>query len=136
METFLQILTDIFEVCIIPLLGILTTYLVKYIQAKNEAFNAESDSALAKKYTDMLTDTITTCVIATNQTYVETLKQQGSFDKTAQEAAFQETLTEVLKILNDDAKTYLKEAYGDLDAYIINMIEATVNEQKTKKGTS
>jgi hypothetical protein len=133
---WLELLTKIFEVCIIPLLGVLTTYLVKYIQAKNEAFNTESDSALAKKYTDMLTNTITTCVIATNQTYVDSLKQQGSFDKEAQEAAFQETLSKVLSILNDDAKNYLKEAYGDLDIYITNMIEATVNEQKVNKGTS
>jgi hypothetical protein len=133
---WLDLLTKIFEVCIIPLLGVLTTYLVKYIQAKNEAFNTESDSALAKKYTDMLTNTITTCVIATNQTYVDSLKQQGSFDKEAQEAAFQETLSKVLSILNDDAKNYLKEAYGDLDIYITNMIEATVNEQKANKGTS
>jgi hypothetical protein len=133
---WLELLTKIFEVCIIPLLGVLTTYLVKYIQAKNEAFNTESDSALAKKYTDMLTNTITTCVIATNQTYVDSLKQQGSFDKEAQEAAFQETLSKVLSILNDDAKNYLKEAYGDLDIYITNMIEATVNEQKANKGTS
>jgi hypothetical protein len=36
----------------------------------------------------MLTDTITKCVIATNQTYVETLKKEGKFDLEAQEVAF------------------------------------------------
>jgi len=28
----------------------------------------------------MLADTVTKCVIATNQTYVETLKKEGRFD--------------------------------------------------------
>ena len=32
---WLNLLTQIFEVCIIPLLGILTTYIVKYIQVKS-----------------------------------------------------------------------------------------------------
>ena len=36
----------------------------------------------------MLSETITKCVVATNQTYVETLKKQGKFDKEAQKIAF------------------------------------------------
>ena len=39
----------------------------------------------------MLNETITKCVIATTQTYVETLKKEGKFDKTAQETAFSKT---------------------------------------------
>ena len=33
-----NLLTQIFEVCIIPLLGILTTYIVKYIQVKSAMY--------------------------------------------------------------------------------------------------
>ena len=40
------------------------------------------------KYLKMLSETITKCVIATNQTYVETLKKQGKFDEEAQKIAF------------------------------------------------
>jgi len=36
----------------------------------------------------MLDDTITKCVIATNQTYVDSLKDKNAFDKAAQEEAF------------------------------------------------
>ena len=36
------------------------------------------------KYLSMLTETITSCVIATNQTYVEALKKEGKFDLEAQ----------------------------------------------------
>lgn len=131
METFLQMLQQIFEVCIIPLLGILTTYLVKYIATKRDALIKQNDNALATKYITMLSKTITDCVIATNQTYVDSLKAQGKFDEEAQKKAFNLTLNAVLAILNDESKQYLTEAYGDLNTYITKQIEAAVNKNKT-----
>ena len=78
----------------------------------------------------MVTETITSCVIATNQTYVETLKKQGKFDAEAQKEAFNQTLTAVEQLLNEDAKQYLIEIYGDLNEYLTKRIEATVNLNK------
>ena len=127
---WLNLLTQIFEVCIIPLLGILTTYIVKYIQVKSAEITEKTDNAIADKYTVMLADTITACVLATNQTYVESLKKQGSFDAEAQKVAFNMTLNAVMNILSDDAKKYLTEAFGDLNAYITSQIEASVNMNK------
>ena len=34
MENFLQMLSQIFEVCVIPLLGILTAYVIAFIRNK------------------------------------------------------------------------------------------------------
>ena len=127
---WLNLLTQIFEVCIIPLLGILTTYIVKYIQVKSAEITEKTDNAIIDKYTVMLADTISACVLATNQTYVEALKKQGSFDAEAQKAAFNMTLNAVMNILSDDAKKYLTEAFGDLNAYITSQIEASVNMNK------
>ena len=78
----------------------------------------------------MLTDTITTCVIATNQTYVESLKKQGRFDAEAQKEAFKLTYNAVMSVLTDEAKNYLTSIYGDLTAYITSRIEAEVNVSK------
>ena len=127
---WLNLLTQIFEVCIIPLLGILTTYIVKYIQVKSAEITEKTDNAIIDKYTVMLADTISACVLATNQTYVESLKKQGSFDAEAQKTAFNMTLNAVMNILSDDAKKYLTEAFGDLNAYITSQIEASVNMNK------
>ena len=127
---WLNLLTQIFEVCVIPLLGILTTYIVKYIQVKSAEITEKTDNAIADKYTVMLADTISACVLATNQTYVEVLKKQGSFDAEAQKTAFNMTLNAVMNILSDDAKKYLTEAFGDLNAYITSQIEASVNMNK------
>lgn len=127
---WLNLLADIFEVCIIPLLGVLTAYAVKYIQVKSAEITEKTDNALADKYTVMLADTISACVLATNQTYVEALKKQGSFDVEAQKVAFNMTLNAVMEILSDDAKEYLSEAFGDLNSYITSQIEASVNVNK------
>jgi hypothetical protein len=71
---FTQLITEIFQVCIIPLLGVLTAFFVKWVNAKSIEISTNIDDVTLKKYMDMLTQTISDCVIATNQTYVESLK--------------------------------------------------------------
>ena len=125
-----NIVTIIFELCIIPILGILTKWLVSFIQQKMDEAAQKVDNELADKYLGMLSNTISKCVIATNQTYVETLKKEGKFDLAAQKEAFDMTKDAVLTILEGDALDYLNEIIGDLDTYIDQQIEANVNLYK------
>ena len=127
---WLELLNQIFQICIIPLLGVLTTFLVAYINKKKEALKTQVDNTLYHKYIDLLSQTITDCVIATNQTYVDSLKASGTFDTDAQKKAFEDTCNNVLAILSDDAKEYLSVALGDLQAYIANRVEAEVKLNK------
>lgn len=127
---WLELLYKIAEVCLIPLLGVLTAFFIKWLKAKEAEILVKVDNDTADKYITMVAQTITDCVIATNQTYVETLKQQGSFDAEAQKIAFQKTLDAVVAVLSDDAKAYLTELYGDVTAYLTTRIEAEVNVQK------
>ena len=85
---WLDLLQQIFNVCIIPLLGVLTAFIVKYVNAKSAEMSAQTDDALMQKYIKMLSETITACVIATNQTYVDALKDKNAFELEAQKAAF------------------------------------------------
>ncbi len=127
---WLKLLNEIFQVCIIPLLGVLTTFLITYINKKKESLKTQVDNTLYHKYIDLLSQTITDCVIATNQTYVDSLKASGSFDAAAQKKAFEDTCNNVLAILSDDAKEYLSVALGDLQTYIANRVEAEVKLNK------
>ena len=127
---WMNLLYDIFDLCIIPLFGVLVAYVVKYINAKGNEIAANVDNELASKYIVMLTTTIADCVIATNQTYVEALKKEGKFDKDAQAKAFQMTYDAVIGILTDDAKEYLANFYGDLTLYLTKRIEAEVVANK------
>ena len=50
-----------------------------------------------------------------------------------QKIAFQKTLNAVLVLLTKEAKDYLTAAYGDLNLYLTNKIESTVEKEKAKK---
>lgn len=126
----MELLVQIFQVCIIPLLGVLTSFLVSYLKTKKEHIAETTDSEIARKYTEMIIDTVTRCVIATNQTYVDTLKKEGKFDADAQKKAFNMTLNAVLKTLSEDAKQYIIEATGDLNTYLTELIESLVHQNK------
>lgn len=126
----MEFLQQIFELCIVPLLAVTTTYTIKLVKKKSSELDAAIDNELAEKYIDMLAETISECVIATNQTYVESLKNQNAFNKEAQEKAFKITYDAVMTILSDEAKEYLTNVYGDLNTYITTKIEADVNSFK------
>jgi hypothetical protein len=125
-----EIVIQIIQVCVIPLLGILTKYLVDYLTAKRDEINSKIDNETAQKYTNMIYQTVVDCVIATNQTYVDSLKKSGSFDEAAQKEAFNRTMNAIMTILSDDAKEYITEATGDLNTYLTQLIESEVNKRK------
>lgn len=127
---WLPLLYQILEVCLIPLFGVLTAYIIKFINSKSKELQNKVDNDTADKYIQMLADTISACVIATNQTYVEALKKENAFTKEAQQQAFDMTFNAVMDVLTDDAKEYLTHIYGDLTAYISNKIEAEVQINK------
>ena len=126
----IELLGKIFELCIIPLLGILVPFVIQWIRTKSAALVASADNDLSNKYIAMLTDTVTNAVIAVKQTYVDALKGKNAFTAEAQQEAFTMAYTAVLNNLTDEAKVYLNEAYGDLESYIKVLIEAKVHENK------
>lgn len=126
----LALLNQIFTLCIVPLLGILTAFLIQFINVKKEELKTKTNNELAHKYLDMLSETIETCVIATNQTYVDALKDKNAFDKEAQATAFQMTYDAVSAIISNEAKVYVASIVGDLQKYITEQIEAAVNMNK------
>ena len=128
----MEIVSVIFEVCLLPLLAVLTSWLISFLKAKRDELVDKSKNDTLDKYINLLHATIEECVIATNQTYVESLKKSGSFDLDAQKIALQKTFGAVQAILSEDAKMYLSEAIGDLNQYILARIEATVNYSKIK----
>lgn len=125
-----ELLAQVFEVCLIPLLGVLTAFFVKWANARIDEIASTHKNETEKKYLNMLNSTITDCVIATSQTYVDALKKQGAFDAEAQKVAFTMTYEAVVKLLTDEATEYLNEAVGDLNLYITQKIESEVNLNK------
>ena len=122
-----DIVTSIFEMIIIPLLSLISVYIIRWVNTKTNTLKEEADNAYINKYLTMLDKTITSTVIAVNQTYVDELKKLGTFDAAAQKVAFQKVFDTVTSSLSEEAEYYLSEVITDLNVYITNKIEETVN---------
>jgi hypothetical protein len=125
-----EVLEQVFELIIYPILGIGGVYLTYLIGVKIEELKQKTDNELSKKYLGMLDATIESAVLATTQTYVEALKKEGKFDLEAQKNAFKQTYDAVMKLLTNEAIKYITSSVGDLDTYVTNKIEAEVRITK------
>ena len=125
-----NLLQEIFFTCLLPLIGILCAYGISFLRKKTSEIQAQVDDETFTKYSDMLVDLIETCVITTNQTYVNTLKKQGGFGEEEQKIAFQKTYEAVRSLMTVEMGEVLSEVYKDLDFYIRQKIEETVNVVK------
>ena len=125
-----EMIANIFQVCILPLLAVLTGYVVQFVRAKSAEVAARTENENAKKYISMIEKTITDCIIATNQTYTNYLKEQGKFDEAAQKEAFEKSFNAIMAILSEDAKQYIIATTGDINIYLTQKIEAEVSKNK------
>ena len=124
------IISEIFQVVLIPLLALLVKYFGQFVHTKAEEIKQKNDDATFQKYITMLDNTIVNAVTATSQTYVESLKAQGKFDAEAQKTAFEMSYKAIMAVLGEEAKNYLSSAVGDLNKYITDSIERQVNVSK------
>lgn len=128
-----ELITKIFELCLIPLLTALTGFIIKWLSVKTQEIKTKTDNELAKKYLTMLTDTVSKAVKAVNQTYVDSLKQSGEFTREAQKQALEKAYSAVISALSEDAFNYLNSAAMDFDNYLNTLIEAQVLDSKKEK---
>ena len=127
---FTEFIQQFFELCVFPALIILGTFTIDFLKAKTAEVKQNTNSEQEKKYLEMIYNTISVCVIATNQTYVDTLKKAGKFDEEAQKEAFAKTYNAVLLVLSDEVKKYIIKTSGDLQIYLTQQIEAMVKNKK------
>ena len=128
--TYIELGNQIFDLCIVPLLMVLSAYFVQLVKVKTQELALKTETTYDDKYMTMIDSTIANCVAATNQTYVESLKGKNAFDAEAQKVAFEKTLNAVLAVLTEDAKDYISTISGDLNTYLTQKIEAQVNISK------
>lgn len=91
-----EISSTIFEICIVPLFGLITGFLITWINTKRKEALVRTNNEIAQKFINIAADVINSCVIATTETYVKSMKDQNLFDEIAQKAAFERTKTSVM----------------------------------------
>ena len=126
----MEVLAQIFELCIVPLLGILTAYIVSLVRNKIAESKETTKDQRVAKYLTIIETTVTNAVLTTNQTYVDALKGKDAFDAEAQKEAFRMTYEAVMSSLTQDAEVCLNEVTKDVPAFITEAIEAAVARSK------
>lgn len=121
------LLQEIFFTCLLPLIGILCSYGIAFMRKKVKEMQDNSQNELFNKYSDMLMGIVETCVIATNQTYVDELKEQGRFGPEEHDIAYHKTFDAIKSLLTEEMQKVLTEVYTDLDFYISQLIQEQVN---------
>lgn len=125
-----RILSIVCELVLVPVIYVIGNYLVRFIQAKTAQLKAETNNVMVDKYIDMAEEAICKAVIAVNQTYVEALKKQGSFDPRAQDAAFESAKAMALAMMTEDVKEIVGAAVADFDIWVNTTIENMVSANK------
>ena len=125
-----ETLNTLMSMVILPLLLALSGFAVAWLRKKTQEITANINDATVRKYVDLASDAVTKAVQTTFQTYVDTLKAQGKFDKEAQLTALQKAKDTATALITDEAKRVIAEAYGDFDKWLASTIENLVREDK------
>ena len=128
MNTFIIELLHALATAAIP---VCAAYLIQYLRRKSEQIIAQTDNMTIKAFLAEATDAVSTVVTYTSQTFVDTLKKEGKFDKDKQQEALNKSLDKAISLLSEPAKKALEDIYRDLGAYLTSKIEAEVRSQKT-----
>lgn len=109
---------------------VLTTFAIVYIKKYANILIEKVGCDDAKEYIKLAEQTVIDVVLATNQTFVNVKKAEGTFDKEAWVTAFEKTKGDILAILTEAQRQAIEKVYGDLDKWLETKIEATVLEVK------
>ncbi len=100
------------------------------IKAEGTAAITTVNNEILRQALSEATDAVYAAVTYTSQTYVDTLKKEGTFDKEAQMVALNTALTKAQSLLAFETKELLESLYGDLQDWLVTKIEKTVKETK------
>ena len=132
-ETLQTTFASILEVILIVVIPTLALYggkmLREFIQTKAKSVNNEYIRTMFEE----IGDTLESTVAATSQTFVDSLKAAGSFDKEAQKEAMKLSVGTAKKLLNKEAQELIVKTHGDLDLWITTQVDKFVREQKLDK---
>lgn len=122
-EILMNVLSAVVTAVILPLISIGGARLITLINEK-----IKNDEAV--KTLTTATDIVTSAVRSVFQTYVESLKNAGSFDKDAQEIALSKAKEVAMAQMSEKVKSYITTNYGSLEEWLTVQIEATINMLK------
>lgn len=119
-DILINIISAVVTTVLLPLITWAGTKLIQYVgtKVKNERAAALLTSA---------TNVVLNAVRSVFQTYVESLKASGSFGPDAQVEALKKAKDIALSQFGEDVKEYIITNFGNLDGWLTNQIESSIN---------
>ena len=115
-------------------ISIVVTSLATWAVAALQAWLSEKlKDKKSQRYVLAIVQVVTSCVKATYQTYVESIKGTDAWTKEAQELALQKALASAKAQLSTELTGYITDTFGDVDAYITGLIESILYDLKNKE---
>lgn len=118
---------------LIPVIVAVSGFSVAIIKKKMDEIEEKIQNEKVKKYLNMSENLLVDVIRGVNQTYVDSLKDEGKFNKEAQEKALEMAKKKFLAIISQEAREAIQEGYKDLGEWLNIKIHATVREEKKPK---
>lgn len=122
------------EIINLALPTLLTAVIIPLIVAVGNAvskyFKTKTKNETLQKYFDMANDAIVTAVAEVMQTFVTTMKNEGTWNKAAAEKAFELAKLKAQEIMGVAALQALPEIVGDVETWLVSKIEAATLQTK------
>ena len=119
-DILINVISAVVTTVLLPLITWAGTKLIQYIGTKVK--NEKASALLATA-----TNIVLNAVRSVFQTYVESLKANGKFDSASQVEALKRAKDIALSQLGDDVKEYITANFGNLDGWLTNQIESSIN---------
>ena len=128
----MNILEPIVYVVITTAISVIATYFAKFLTAKKVQINSQVENEKLNSYIDAAIDAVKQAVLTVSQTYVDSLKTSGNFNKKAQNEAKNKAVEIAAVLITDDIKNAVNKLYGDFDTWLNTTIESFVRQNKIK----
>ena len=108
----------------------LVAHLIATISAFLRSKAKEINNARARQLVEEAINAVEQAVLYVMQTYVDSLKRSGSFDKEAQYNALTMAKEKAHALISDDMVNAIENGYGAFDTWLDTRIEQTVRATK------
>ena len=127
---FKEILLQVLYIVITGTLPIIAACVAKYIKSAISKNAANIKNEKIRNLIGYAGDAVSLAVSTVSQTYVDSLKKSGSFDKVAQMTAKQMAIDKAKALITKEMRDAIESMYSSFDSYVDSYIEGVVRAGK------
>ena len=118
---------------LVLIIGTVAGFVVDWIKKASKNLQLKTDNELFKSYIEKIEWSLTKAVNATDKTFVDILKEAGTWTKETGKEALRESVKTMKRLLGADAIQFIQDTYGDVTTYLENLIESKLKEREVEE---